>query len=285
MRSWRPSPMRSMPSWALHLERDAPAVDARAFGIDRHRLAGHRRGDMRHVDVDAEAALALVEMRLQHLEARPFHQADHEAGGEHGRHLAELGRLRIKVRHGLLGREAKGELRCRARFQRVLHGIVALCLGRPVFEVMPCCHVMHALAEPLAGIGGGKARYGEQGKHQQAERKQIGHAVGDDRQQQRPGRPARRHGRHPAPRPHRARGAEQQGGEQHQRKGELPIDGIVPGFAPSPSKRTRSQLRTPATTATAKARCRKPCAPCWAPSPRRHALPAGPLAFSSPGST
>ena len=33
----------------------------------------------------------------------------------------ELGRLRIEMRHGLLGRHAEGELRGRARLQRILH--------------------------------------------------------------------------------------------------------------------------------------------------------------------
>ena len=105
-----------------HLEMDAPAVDFRALGIDRHRLARHRSGRVRYVDMHAEAALARVEMRRQHLEARPLHQPDHETGGEHGRHLAELGRLRIKMRHGLLSRDAKGDLGAGARFECVLHG-------------------------------------------------------------------------------------------------------------------------------------------------------------------
>src|SRR5262245_43133 len=49
----------------LHLEFDAAPGDLGAFGIDRHRLPGHRGGGVRHIDVHAEAALTLLEVRRQ----------------------------------------------------------------------------------------------------------------------------------------------------------------------------------------------------------------------------
>src|SRR5690349_14710732 len=78
----------------LHLEGDAAAVDRGAFGVDRHGLAGHGRRDVRNIDMNAETALAALDMRLEHLEARPLHEADHEAGGEHRRHELKVMRFR-----------------------------------------------------------------------------------------------------------------------------------------------------------------------------------------------
>ncbi len=73
-----------------HFELGARAPHLDALGIDRDDHARGRCGFVGHVDMGAETPLALVEMRLKQLHAGPFHQPDHEAGGEHLRHGGKL---------------------------------------------------------------------------------------------------------------------------------------------------------------------------------------------------
>ena len=104
------------------LRKDFPLTgDRRALDIDRHRHAGQRRGEMADIDVDAEAALARIEMRRQQLRAHPFHQHDHVAGGEHFWHRRDLRRFRIGVRDRLVLRHRVGEAMRHAGLERRLH--------------------------------------------------------------------------------------------------------------------------------------------------------------------
>src|SRR5215470_6741794 len=52
----------------LDVEADPLAIDRCAFDIDRYGKAGRRRRAVAHVDMHAEAALALIEMRLHQLD-------------------------------------------------------------------------------------------------------------------------------------------------------------------------------------------------------------------------
>src|SRR6185503_12416363 len=81
---------------------------------------------VRHVDMDAEAAFARVEMRRQELHAGPFHEADHEAGGEHFRHGGKLGRFGIEMRHRLGDGHSVSEAVREAGLEGRLHGFASL---------------------------------------------------------------------------------------------------------------------------------------------------------------
>ena len=122
MRSWRPSPISLDAVMRLDLEGDAPPVDGRAFGIDRHGLAGH-------VAATCETSMWMPSQpsphrdALQELEARPLHQAHHEAGREHGRHHLEVvARDRDAARSWSAG-TLIAELSCRADLERRPHGL------------------------------------------------------------------------------------------------------------------------------------------------------------------
>src|SRR5262245_56917375 len=138
---------------------DEPEAGARpphldAFGLDGDGKADRRRRLVRHSDTGAEAALALVEMRLEQLDAGPLHQPDHEAGGEDFGHDAEFARLGIELRHGFAPGHAVGEAMRQPWFKRGLHGLRSFSGAKPAFSSPGM-----ALSMPSHGLRKSKLRY------------------------------------------------------------------------------------------------------------------------------
>src|SRR6478735_3729313 len=109
-------PHGELGAWPPHLD---------AFGVDGDSEADRRCGLVRHVDMHAEAPFAGVEMGTEQLHAGPFHEPDHEAGGKYFRHLRELGRLLIEMRHRLARRNSVGEGMLEPGLQGRLHGLAS----------------------------------------------------------------------------------------------------------------------------------------------------------------
>src|SRR5262249_22997226 len=108
-------------------EPGARATHLKAFGLDRDGEADRSRGLVRDVDMDAEAPLSRLKMRGTQLNAGPFHEADHEAGGEYLGHGGELRRLFAEVGHRLGDRHRVGEKTVREPWlERRLHGLAPL---------------------------------------------------------------------------------------------------------------------------------------------------------------
>jgi hypothetical protein len=106
-------------------EKEPPAVDAVERHVDGDGQPRRRCREMREVDQGAQRLFARpVEVRADGLDAGPFHQPDHEAGGEHLRHLLERFGLRVEVGHGLVRRHGVAELVGQAGLQRGFHGVV-----------------------------------------------------------------------------------------------------------------------------------------------------------------
>src|SRR5262249_54250871 len=105
-----------------------------AFRIDGDGHAGRCGRFMGDVDLNAETALAGFEMRLQQLYAGPFHQTDHEAGGEYVRHGAELRRFGVKLRHGLRLGDGIGKTVLQPGLERWLHGSPFRSRASPAFS-------------------------------------------------------------------------------------------------------------------------------------------------------
>src|SRR5262245_47274376 len=138
---------------------DELEAGARPPHLDAFRLDGDGEADggrrlVRHIDMRAEAALALVEMRLEQLDAGPLHQSDHEAGGEYFRHELELARLWIELGHGLATGHAVGEAMLQPCFKRGLHGLRSRSGAKPAFSSPGM-----ALSMPSHGLRKSKLRY------------------------------------------------------------------------------------------------------------------------------
>src|SRR5262249_58336204 len=63
------------------LEARARSPHLDAFSLNGHRHSRRRCGLVRDIDMDPKASLALIEMRLEKLDAGPFHQPAQEARG------------------------------------------------------------------------------------------------------------------------------------------------------------------------------------------------------------
>ena len=82
----------------LDVESELAPLDVFQAYFYRHGQPGRGGGEMAEVDVGADGLLAgPVQMRVDGLDAGPFAEPDHEAGGEHLRHLLEFRRLRGRV--------------------------------------------------------------------------------------------------------------------------------------------------------------------------------------------
>src|SRR6478609_7200338 len=101
-------------------ELGARSPHLKAFSFDRDGEVDRRCRLVRDVDMNAETALTWVEMRREKLHAGPFHEAHHEARGEHLRHDSELGQLFIEIGHRLDKTMGKVGL------ERWLHGLASL---------------------------------------------------------------------------------------------------------------------------------------------------------------
>src|SRR5258706_9820330 len=108
----------------LHVENQLAALDSFQTHRDGYGQAGRGGGLVREIHVGAERLFGgPVKMRAQGFDARPFEQADHEAGSQHVRHFAKHVRFRKKVRHRLVCRNPELECMGEAGFQGVLHGL------------------------------------------------------------------------------------------------------------------------------------------------------------------
>src|ERR1700730_4643242 len=113
-------------------ESDAWPDDFHALDIDCYGHSDRGRREVAHIDVHADAAFAGIEMGGQKLHAGPFHQRDHEAGGEDVRHGCDFWRLGVGVRRGLARGHLIGETVGKPGLERRLH------LTTPARRRRPC---------------------------------------------------------------------------------------------------------------------------------------------------
>src|SRR3569623_610778 len=109
--------MTSTPSFALTLKRNSLPFTS-VHSTSTVTVRPDRVAAVIDVNQGAERPLAFFKMRTDHVDARPLHQADHVAGGEHMRHGLKVTRLRKQMRHGLVLRHAVGEAMGRSGGER-----------------------------------------------------------------------------------------------------------------------------------------------------------------------